>query len=391
MKVEQAIGFKKKVNHFSEDASLPLPLELMGIELEYEGVSHSRNNTPNLWTAVEDGSLRNNGIEYVFSEPLYGTGIRDALDAMQEHVDSISPCVSSRTSVHVHLNVSDMDVDQLMTLIILYLIFEKAIVSYHGGMREDNIFCVPYYKAPDALAQLMHIFQYPEDTSGNDVNYILSSFAKYYGLNIGAVVQHGSLEFRHMAGCTDMSKVKEWVCIIQQLKLTALHTGSNYMELITNMSGNSSFITSEVFGDFADALAPYVTVVDLMQGARLAQRMVNGHHLTEATNVESKRRTNKKTSAKIDVVRERVQKKRKKPEKKKSVEAEELTIGATYVVPDNFYSAPTGLHTPAPMPIAPPPVEEWGASFGEDTVVPTTDTLEERFRQYILNRDGGTE
>lgn len=377
MKVEQAIGFSKKVNNFSADTSLPLPLELMGIELEYEGVHNGRSDVPDLWTAIEDGSLRNNGIEYVFSEPLYGTGIRDALDSMQEHVDNISPNVGSRTSVHVHLNVSDMDVDQLMTLIILYLIFEKAIVSYHGGMREDNIFCVPYYKAPDALVNLIRLFQHPEETSSSDVNYLLSSFAKYYGLNIGAVVQHGSLEFRHMAGCTDMAKVKEWVCIVQQLKLTALRTGSNYMELINNMSGNSSFITSEVFGDFADTLNPHVNIPNLMHGARIAQKMVNGHHLEESTNLENRRRNNKATSAKIAAVRSRVQGTKKDVE-----ELVESAFEAAHVTAEDFRTAT--------IQFTPPPVTEWGASFGADNI-PTTNALEERFRQYILTRDGGTE
>lgn len=377
MQLEQAIGFSKKVNHFEADNNLPLPLELMGVELEYEDVIRRDNSAPPLWTAVEDGSLRNNGIEYIFSEPLYGTGIKEALDGMQEHVNNISPDVGARTSVHVHLNVSDMDVDQLMTLIILYLVFEKAIVSYHGGMREDNIFCVPYYKAPDALAQLIHLFQHQNEVSSMDVRSILSGFNKYYGLNIGAVIQHGSLEFRHMAGTTDMNKVREWICIIQQLKSTALRTGANYMDLITNMSGNSSFITSEVFGEFAGALDKYVHVDDLVQGARLAQRIVNGHHLSDATSTENRRRVNKKTSAKIEAVRKRVQKtggKKKKVSKKVSPE-------------DGMVYFDGGIDMPTAPPVATPgyitPRRPTTSVITDDITDTDLAEIEARFARYL--------
>lgn len=313
MKVENAIGFSKKVQQFDPEPRLPLPYELIGIELEYEGVTDGGlAGAPTLWSAVMDGSLRNNGIEYVLTEPLYGTGITDALSSMAEHVGSIRPDVSNRCSVHVHVNVSDMDIDQLLTMVLLYLVFERTIIKYHGTVREDNIFCVPYYRAPEALNKLITLFSGLDAINASSVGQLLSSFNKYHGLNIGAIATHGSLEFRHMSGTTDMAKVDDWICIIQHLKRAALEMQVDYMQIINNMSGSTHNILEEVFKEHKYLLENLVTPDDLVQGARLAQRVVGGNDLEIVTYKESNRRINKVTTAKIDNLRKSITGKKKK-------------------------------------------------------------------------------
>jgi hypothetical protein len=315
VQIEKAIGFRKDVKLFESDECLPLPLELVGVELELEKLAYdsSRGRPPDLWKEVSDGSLRDGGVEYVFREPLYGTGITDALMDMDLYLQHLHAAASYRTSVHVHINVSDMDVDQFLTLITLYLIFEHAFVKYHSSKREDNIFCVPFYKAPGALAQLVNIFDLTRNglESHSMVRNVFERFEKYHALNLGAVLTHGSLEFRHMPGTCDMNKVLEWIRIIQYLKKAALSMDVDYMRLINEVSGNASFIVRDVFKDTAESLIYPDMTHDLMQGARLAQGIVGGRFIANASDVEYGRRQNRKVREKIVSLSDRLETVRK--------------------------------------------------------------------------------
>ena len=305
MQLEHAIGFKKSVQIFEADLCLPLPQELIGVELEVEGVRHSQP-VPPLWREVPDDSLRNYGREYIFSEPLYGTGITDALMDMAIFMDKVQPDISYRCSVHVHLNVSDMDMEQLLTLLTLYLIFERTLVKYHGGGREDNIFCIPYYKAPASMQSLVYL--YKDAMAGellpNYVSDLLSDFNKYSALNINAVLVHGSIEFRHMPGTTDMVEVFEWIKMVQYLKKAALEGDLDYMSLVEGASGSTSSLLQRVFNESAELLQYPDMTNDIMAGARLAQRMINGSKFGRLNEEEISRRYNRVTNEKIANVRE---------------------------------------------------------------------------------------
>jgi hypothetical protein len=332
MLVKDAIGFSKEVMRFDPDLSLPMPDLLMGVELEYEGMRGAADSV--LWSRVSDGSLRNSGIEYVFTDPLYGTGITMALDNMQETLTQQPPTVTDRCSVHVHMNVSDMDMDQLLSLIILYLIFEKTLVKYHGGNREDNIFCVPFYKAPQPLDNLYHLFK-SGGSSISTTQAVFNQFVKYNAFNIGAIMQHGSVEFRHMAGTADMSKVLDWIKIIQHLKRAAVTMPVNYFEIINNMSGSSTLIIEDVFQDDADLLRPHATSDDIIAGARLAQKILNRYKLEQASLIENNRRRNKATTDKIVCVRGKLG---------KTIPSKAATEGQVNVDEGaNFYTASYGV------------------------------------------------
>lgn len=305
MNVNDVIGFKKSIPTFQADEALPLPLELMGVELEYENVVHNfRTPAPELWTRVNDGSLRNNGQEFIFSEPLYGTGITDALFNMACYLDAHPNIeITDRCSVHVHINVSDMSVEELLRFIVLYLVFERSIIKYHGGTRENNIFCIPFFKAPAALVNITHLFDNLGGSHPESVRQAIEYFDKYYALNIGAAITHGSLEFRHMPGCKDMSKVYDWLCMIQYMKQTAIETTVDYMGIINNMSGNTSFIMYDVFKRLAPEMIYDTLTYDLMQGARLAQSIVKGIAIEDVSILHSKRRINGAVKEKLDRIK----------------------------------------------------------------------------------------
>ena len=182
-----------------------------------------------------------------------------------------------------------------MTLITLFLIFERSFIKYHGGDREDNIFCTPFYRAPDSLDLLSDIYTGIKSGSlFNDlVRGALDGFEKYHGLNLGSVINHGSLEFRHMPG----------IKIIQYLKKAALNLEINYPRLIQEVSGNATFLVRDVFKECADSLMYGEMTHDLMQGARLAQRLVDYDVIAVADHLQVGHRLSPSTCEKIDRIK----------------------------------------------------------------------------------------
>ena len=353
MNLDEAIGFKKMVQLFEKDECLPLPEELMGVEIEVEGMP-SRVQPPSLWTEVDDNSLRNYGREYIFSAPTYGTGVTDALMDMSLFLEENKPSISYRCSVHVHINVSDMSVEQFLTMLTLYLIFERTFTKYHGQGREDNIFCVPYYKSPSTITPMMWVFHDSKEGClvPNQVRDTLSSFQKYSALNLGAVLTHGSLEFRHMPGTADMGKVFDWIKIIQHLKRTALEGTIDYMELISSASGSTSTLLERVFQESAELLRYPDMTNDIISGARLAQRVVAGSVLVNTNGKDSSKRVNKSTTAKLEKIRETLRGKGKPTIEIKEVAEELERRNAGFHTHITRYSAYTGWSNISP-PTAP--------------------------------------
>lgn len=271
MQVSEVIGFRKEFARYEADQSLPLPMELIGVEVELERTQNMMTPDETFWSTVSDGSLRNNGKEFVFREPLYGVAIGQALMNLQAHIDGGRPEASERCSVHVHINISDMTTAQLHKMLMLYLIFERTLVRYHNGTRENNIFCVPFYKAPRDIALIDSLFA--ENT--RQMDNMFSKFNKYYAINLQAIQEFGSLEFRHMGGSLNMNEVLIWIKIIMCLKKASLDSNYNPYTLITNISGRGPRTTFyEIFGELASLMDYNSLEEDLLRGTRLAQLTV---------------------------------------------------------------------------------------------------------------------
>ena len=129
------------INSSIPDKTLENDKTLVGIELELENISlgdweyyydTNKKNALDLmkyWKIVQDGSLRN-GIEFV-TDPLVGNNIIKGLDCLDYLVEYVNPTnnlkisMGERTSLHVHLNVLDLTIEQLKNLVIILEIFPR--------------------------------------------------------------------------------------------------------------------------------------------------------------------------------------------------------------------------------------------------------------------------
>jgi len=185
----------------------------VGIEVEVEG--DNLPEAPVGWRRIEDGSLRGESAEYIFKRPvnrrLATTYLTRLSNAYIENGTQVLD--SARQSVHVHLNVQEMEMNKVFNLITLFLIFEESLVKWCGEYREGNLFCLRSSDAEDLIASLEmaseSVLQFP--ILQRDSN-------RYAAINVSSMFLHGSLEFRSMRGTDDFDLIKKWMNVLLKLK-----------------------------------------------------------------------------------------------------------------------------------------------------------------------------
>lgn len=165
----------------------------VGVELEVENFPNPPRRL-RYWNLHDDGSLRNNGIEFVFKGPLGGQDIFSAITELDSVMFSNKPDLNIRCSTHVHVDVRDMTVDQVKRFIIAYAFFETFLFRQSGFYRLKSNFCVPLSVA-EGMVEILA--RYWNNRSQSDfISYIQNSWDKYCAINLIPMAHFGSIEFR---------------------------------------------------------------------------------------------------------------------------------------------------------------------------------------------------
>lgn len=217
--------------------------DVYGLELEIED-QNLEMRPPKGWQGVADGSLRNNGLEYITSPPLELSSIPKALETLFAKIKFTNKSYSDRTSVHVHCNMQGMTIDQVKSFCLLYIVLERAFFNFVAQERFENVFCVPLmdFAAPFTLFQAL---------DKRDVR----RWSKYSALNLLPLLELGTLEFRHMHGTNDVKHIVNWVTAIDCLKQASRKkTFEEWRKQVTALNTTSEYgvFAVEVFGSFED-------------------------------------------------------------------------------------------------------------------------------------------
>jgi len=229
----------------------------VGVEVELEGITQStrgltREVDPR-WKVVEDGSLRNYGREFVFKEPMFGTDVVETIDSLQDTFDNndIEPLCSNRCSVHVHLDVRDLEYEQLLSLVVVYLLCEPYFFAVGGEERRHNMYSMPLATSEDYLTKLGDALRNPTIDNGGFVfrNHI-NRDVKYSAFNVAPVITQGSVEFRHHRGEWRLEPLLLWINMVLGVKRYVRSIGTQtmtpeYIDHLVN-GGYDEFI-GEVF------------------------------------------------------------------------------------------------------------------------------------------------
>ena len=245
MKIHNIIGYNKP-NYTGP---------VMGVEIELEG-----RNIPEakdvsrafpLWKVVTDGSLRGESCEFVLTEPIPSGAAKAAITLLHDFlVKKGTVCqFSNRTSVHVHLNVADIELQVLGNIIYIYYLFEDVLLNYCGTDRHDNRFCLSIRRAEGILQELRRKLNQRGLTGFRQENY------KYAALNLAPIVTQGSIEFRGMRGTLDSEILSPWLSVIENI-YTAAFEFKNPQEIFNKVNGvGIQFLLKKVFKEHLDAFS----------------------------------------------------------------------------------------------------------------------------------------
>lgn len=224
-------------NRRTYDADTPL-LALRkcntGLEFEAENV---RNPLPidvdeaGFWEQKADGSLRGAGMEYVLREPLFGNDLIKATRWLCDWASTERLEANYRTGLHVHIDCRNMDTAQLVTMVVLYALYEPIIYDWVGDDREGSIFCMPFYKAEGVLKEIVDAVN-----SKDNIRLQAERIDRYAGLNLNALSRFGTVEWRHMKTTFNFERVRKWINICQSFKKYARANPLKPVDLVDELS-----------------------------------------------------------------------------------------------------------------------------------------------------------
>jgi hypothetical protein len=215
------------------------PTLLYGVELEIENLERDEGVRAKRAVAGmqyhKDGSLRNNGGEFVTS-PMNFSALTDTLNRFFAAGGYNEVHYSERCSVHVHANCCDLTIEQVRQLLCLYQTLEKVLFNYVDGERDKNIFCVPLGESIIATKML---------TSDDSLlAHGHSRWRKYTALNVLPLWTQGTIEFRHMPGTHDLDKILQWCEIIGCLfKYAREHEFKDVVKTLMELNTSSAYAT----------------------------------------------------------------------------------------------------------------------------------------------------
>ena len=153
---------------------------------------------------MHDGSLRNNGVEFI-TKPLSFKESLNTFDILHKGLTLGPQPFSSRTSIHVHVNMTNMTLAQLKHFLLTYALLEPVFFEVAGETRKHNIHCVPLN-----FTILPSIYSKP-------IQDIVKAWSKYSAFNLMPVRTQGTVEFRHLYGTDDAMVYQKWLTLIKEL------------------------------------------------------------------------------------------------------------------------------------------------------------------------------
>lgn len=204
--------------------------QFYGMEVELENVRGISRQAELLygWRTVGDGSLRNNGVEFITS-PVQLAQLFSLVDHLYEAKAGGGWTGGPRCGIHIHMDMSHRSVGELHAMMVAYACVEPIVFDFCGSDREENIFCVPWYRAPDDIRELQSFFY------GNTTRRVLQRAcghaSKYTSMFHGPLTRFNTLEFRGAPVFESKEQTKELCSMLDLLVSSTLgSTGEQVME-----------------------------------------------------------------------------------------------------------------------------------------------------------------
>ena len=177
----------------------------IGVEIEAENVDEPFEIEKGVYES--DGSLRNNGIEYI-------SNILPSVQAAKEwhcdvisKLDDVGAVYSQRCGVHIHMDFS-RNMDNVKQFLRNYLTVERYIVSLLPELRRKSTFCLPLLDYDGDFYPLKQFLL-------NSSTFLLNECSKYSALNLRPLGYQGSIEFGMLPTMSDTTLFNTVIDILE--------------------------------------------------------------------------------------------------------------------------------------------------------------------------------
>jgi hypothetical protein len=138
----------------------PDPACFIGLEIEAENIvfldrETGKRGSPTSsveylnscgWSMVADGSLRGDGREFRFTEPLLGEHLTQSIASF---FSSVRFTPSARAGIHIHVDWTAVeDATSVSKLVAILYALEPALFAIGGGGRKECVYCKPLTDIP---------------------------------------------------------------------------------------------------------------------------------------------------------------------------------------------------------------------------------------------------
>jgi putative amidoligase enzyme len=218
--VGKVVGQPPDQRTFRAAEGLVLSKCFVGIEVEVENfkpIPYEKMNSrlSELWEVVRDGSLRNNGAELRFIDPLFGEDIIDAVHVLETEAKKYKWLSSPRAGTHIHLDVRNLEFEELEKMCLLYCFAEPLFFAVGDPTRANSNFCVPWGKEQETMETMVHVKRASGDVKKKST---MAGFEKYSALNLRALIEFGTVEFRHFPSTSNAEDLLLWINMAMCLK-----------------------------------------------------------------------------------------------------------------------------------------------------------------------------
>jgi hypothetical protein len=188
---------------------------MYGIELEYENLPMPYEG-PDMWELTGDGSLRNDGIEFV-SMPLSRDQVAEALDTARDFLQGTTADPSPRCGIHVHLNMRGRTIGELFSFNTAYVLMEPSIFQHFCPDRVSSSFCVPFVENSHMISRAHESIQLARASRMLTPLQPLVNTSKYSALNMSSLPRFGTVEVRSLPSTLDFRLLRRWITMLTRL------------------------------------------------------------------------------------------------------------------------------------------------------------------------------
>ncbi|AFE86175.1 putative amidoligase [Salinivibrio phage CW02] len=248
----------------------------VGVEVEVEHrdpFGPLPNNISRIWEVTGDGSLRQNGAEYVMRSPKTIENAVKATRVLLREVKKNNEIIDNgRGGVHVHINVGDLTNKQLVNYIAIVHCLDDILTYNCGEYRRGNLFCLRMRQATNVVDMVERFVE------TESVRVFNTDSIRYASVNLKAIATYGSIEFRAMRSDGDEDNLEIWMRTLLHLKQVAKQI-DNPTQVVYNLSnfGAENFVR-ELLGEFYEHYELYdgyehdlIDAMQLCQGYAFAR------------------------------------------------------------------------------------------------------------------------